>query len=137
MARGRHNLAWWGALASVAVLIAWCLAWELVLAPLHPGGSWLALKAAPLLFPLIGVIKRDLYTLQWSSMMILAYFTEGVVRGWSDKAMPWLGWGEAALVLVFFICALWYVHPYKRAAKKAAQELLDKVARGRNGQGFK
>jgi uncharacterized membrane protein len=137
MARGRHNLAWWGALLSVALLIAWCLAWELVLAPLHPGGSWLALKAVPLLFPLVGVIKRDLYTLQWSSMMILAYFTEGVVRGWSDAVRPWLGWGEAGLVLVFFLCALLYVHPYKRAAKKAAQELLDKVARGRNGHGLK
>ena len=34
--------------------------------------------------PLHGVIKRDIYTLQWSSMVILLYFTEGVVRGWSD-----------------------------------------------------
>ncbi|QGZ37602.1 putative membrane protein [Pseudoduganella flava] len=129
-----HKVAWWGALASVAALIVWCLLWELVLAPLHPGGSWLALKAAPLLFPLVGVLKRDLYTLQWSSMMILAYFTEGVVRGWSDRTMPWLGWGEAALVAVFFACALMYVHPYKKAAKLAARQLLDKVARSRNGQ---
>lgn len=130
----RQQVFWWGALVSVAALVVWCLLWELVLAPLKPGGSWLALKAVPLLFPLIGVIKRDLYTLQWSSMMILAYFTEGVVRGWSDKAMPWLGWGEAALVVVFFLCAVLYVAPYKRAAKKAARELLDKVARSRNGQ---
>ena len=129
----RQTVLWWGALVSVAALIAWCLLWETVLAPLKPGGSWLALKAVPLLFPLIGVLKRDLYTLQWSSMMILAYLAEGVVRGYSDQAMPWLGWGEAVLVLVFFCCALLYVHPYKRAAKKAARELLDKVARSRNG----
>lgn len=132
MVTARQNVFWWGALASVAVLIAWCLLWELLLAPLKPGGSWLALKAVPLLFPLIGVIKRDLYTLQWTAMMILAYFTEGVVRGWSDKAMPWLGWGEAAIVVVYFLCALLYVAPYKRAAKRAARELLDKVARSRN-----
>jgi uncharacterized membrane protein len=129
----RQKVLWWGALASVAVLIVWCLLWETVLAPLKPGGSWLALKAVPLLFPLIGVLKRDLYTLQWSSMMILAYLAEGVVRGYSDTAMPWLGWGEAVLVFVFFCCALLYVHPYKRAARKAARELLDKVARSRNG----
>jgi uncharacterized membrane protein len=129
----RQTVLWWGALASVAALIALCLLWETVLAPLKPGGSWLALKAVPLLFPLIGVLKRDLYTLQWSSMMILAYLAEGVVRGYSDQAMPWLGWAEAALVFVFFCCALLYVHPYKRAAKKAARELLDKVARSRNG----
>ncbi|WP_338761650.1 DUF2069 domain-containing protein [Massilia sp. METH4] len=129
----RQKVLWWGALASVAALIAWCLLWETWLAPLKPGGSWLVLKAVPLLFPLVGVLKRDLYTLQWSSMMILAYLAEGVVRGYSDQTMPWLGWGEAALVLVFFCCALLYVHPYKRAARKAAQELLDKVARSRNG----
>lgn len=129
----RQKVLWWGALLSVTVLIAWCLLWETVLAPLKPGGSWLALKALPLLFPLIGVIKRDLYTLQWSSMMVLAYLAEGVVRGYSDRTMPWLGWGEAVLVFVFFCCALLYVHPYKRAAKKAARELLDKVARSRNG----
>ena len=129
----RQKVLWWGALTSVAALIAWCLLWETVLAPLKPGGSWLALKAVPLLFPLVGVLKRDLYTLQWSSMMVLAYLAEGVVRGYSDRTMAWLGWGEAALVLVFFCCALLYVHPYKRAAKKAAQELLDKVARSRNG----
>jgi hypothetical protein len=33
------------AVGSLLALIALCLAWELVLAPLRPGGSWLALKA--------------------------------------------------------------------------------------------
>jgi uncharacterized membrane protein len=60
-------------------------------------------------------------------MMILLYFTEGVVRGWSDKAMPWLGRGEAGIVVVYFLCAILYVAPYKRAAKKAAKDLLDKI----------
>ncbi len=45
---------------------------------------WLVLKAMPLLMPLRGVLKRDIYTLQWSSMLILMYFTEGAVRAWSD-----------------------------------------------------
>jgi uncharacterized membrane protein len=100
-----------------------------VLAPLKPGGSWLVLKAAPLLLPLYGVWKRDIYTLQWTSMMILLYFAEGVVRGWSDTGnlSAWLGWGEAAVVCVYFFCAVLYLRPYKRAAKKLARELLDKV----------
>jgi uncharacterized membrane protein len=79
------------------------------------------------LIPLAGIVKRDLYTLQWTSMMILLYFTEGVVRGWSDKTMPWLGWGEAAIVVVYFVCAILYVQPYKKAARKAAKELLEKI----------
>lgn len=118
-----------GAVASMGLLIVWCIAWETLLAPLKPGGSWLVLKAAPLLFPLAGVLKRDIYTLQWTSMMVLLYFTEGVVRGWSDMGATsaWLGWGEAAIVVVYFICAVMYVRPYKQAARKIAKDLLDKV----------
>lgn len=118
-----------GAIGSLVTLIFWCLAWELALAPLKPGGSWLALKAAPLLLPLVGVWKRDVYTLQWTSMMILLYFTEGVVRGWSDRGQlsAWLGWGEAIIVVVYFVCAIMYVRPYKKAARQMAKELLAKV----------
>ncbi|MGE8376506.1 MAG: DUF2069 domain-containing protein, partial [Diaphorobacter nitroreducens] len=35
----------WLAVGSLAALIVLCLAWELWLAPLRPGGSWLAIKA--------------------------------------------------------------------------------------------
>ncbi len=118
-----------GAVASMGLLIVWCIAWETLLAPLKPGGSWLALKAAPLLFPLAGILKRDIYTLQWTSMMVLLYFAEGVVRGWSDlgATSAWLGWGEAAIVVVYFVCAVMYVRPYKQAARRIAKDLLDKV----------
>jgi uncharacterized membrane protein len=118
-----------GALGSLLILIVWLVAWEMLVAPLHPGGSMLALKALPLLIPLRGVLKRDVYTLQWSSMVILLYFTEGVVRGYSDvlPVSRLMAWGEAALVIVYFLCAILYLRPYKKAAKKMAKELLDKV----------
>jgi uncharacterized membrane protein len=124
-----HKYFHWGAIGSLGLLIVWCVLWETVLAPLKPGGSWLVLKAAPLLLPLYGVWKRDIYTLQWTSMMILLYFTEGVVRGWSDKdeLSSQLAWGEAAIVCVYFFCAVMYLRPYKKAAKKLSKELLDKV----------
>ena len=48
------------------------LAWELWLAPVRPGGSFLALKAVILLAPLMGILKERLYTYQWSSMLVLA-----------------------------------------------------------------
>jgi uncharacterized membrane protein len=120
-----------GAAASLAVLIAWLLAWEMLVAPLKPGGSLLALKVIPLLIPLRGVIKRDVYTLQWTSMLILLYFAEGIVRGYSDMdaTSRMMGWGEVALTLVYFACALLFLRPYKKAAKKMARELLDKVNR--------
>lgn len=124
-----QKACYFGAVSSLLALIILCTAWELVLAPLRPGGSWLALKAVPLLFPLIGVIKRDVYTMQWASMMILIYFTEGIVRAVSDKGLSaTLGWIEAGLVCVFFFCTIFYVKPYKQAAKKLAQEAIQKAA---------
>ena len=118
-----------GAIASLVWLIGWLVAWEMWVAPLHPGGSLLALKALPLLVPLRGVIKRDLYTLQWSSMVILVYFAEGAVRAWSDtnEVSRFMAMGEVVLVCIYFACALLYLHPYKKAAQKMAKELLDKV----------
>ena len=118
-----------GALASLLLLIVGLVMWEMVVAPLHPGGSLVALKAVPLLIPLAGVIKRDVYTLQWSSMVILLYFTEGAVRAWSDTVpvSRLMAGGEIVLVCVYFTCALLYLRPYKKAAKKLARELLEKV----------
>jgi len=92
---------------SLVALIFLCLAWELWLAPLRPGGSWLALKVLPLLAPLFGILRRRLYTYQWSSMLILAYFTEGVVRGYSDSGLPaLLARVEIALSLLFFFSVI-------------------------------
>lgn len=118
-----------GAIVSLVALIGWLVAWETVVAPLTPGGSWVALKALPLLIPLGGVIKRDIYTLQWSSMVILIYFTEGAVRAWSDAnpLSQMMAWGEIVLVCVYFSCALLFLRPYKKAAKRIAKELLEKV----------
>jgi uncharacterized membrane protein len=94
---------------SLLLLIGLCLAWELWLAPLRPGGSWLVLKVLPLLAPLRGVWFGRRYTYQWSSMLILAYFTEGVVRCWSERGTAQVLAGiEIALSLAFFASALAY-----------------------------
>ena len=62
--------------SSLIGLIFLCLAWELWLSPLRPGGSMLALKALPLLIPLFGILRGKRYTHQWASMLILLYFAE-------------------------------------------------------------
>ena len=71
---------------SLVLLIALCIVWELFLAPLRPGGSWLVLKVLPLLLPLPGLLRARRYTCQWASLLALAYFIEGVVRVVSDTA---------------------------------------------------
>lgn len=97
------------ATASLLALMALCLAWELWLAPLRPGGSLIALKALPLALPLAGIAAGRRYTYQWASMLILAYFAEGVVRAWSERgAAQALAAAEVALSLVFFAAAVAY-----------------------------
>lgn len=119
-----------GASISLIALIALCVAWELVLAPLRPGGSWMVLKVVPLLLPLRGVLKGDNYTLQWSSMLILLYFMEGLVRATSDHGLAaTLGWVEVALTVIYFFCTILYLRPLKQAAKKLARETIDKAAK--------
>ena len=71
---------------SLILLIALCISWELFLAPLRPGGSWMVLKAVPLLIPLPGLLRAKRYTCQWAALLSLLYFIEGVVRAWSDPA---------------------------------------------------
>ena len=105
------------AAASLAALICICLAWELWLAPLRPGGSLLALKALPLALPLSGILKGKRYTYQWSSMLILAYFAEGVTRAWSERGTSQLLAGiEVVLSLVFFAAAVGYARRTRAAA---------------------
>lgn len=97
------------AAGSLLALIALCLAWELWLAPLRPGGSLIALKALPLLLPLRGIAGGRRYTYQWSSMLILAYFAEGVTRAWSDAGLSrQLALAELALSVAFFVAAVSY-----------------------------
>ena len=97
------------AAAALVALIVLALAWELWLAPLRPGGSLVALKALPLLLPLRGILEGRRYTYQWSSLLILAYFAEGVTRAWSEAgASRGLALGEAGLSVLFFAAAVSY-----------------------------
>jgi FAD/FMN-containing dehydrogenase/uncharacterized membrane protein len=95
------------ALLSLLLLIVLCVAWEGSWAPLKPGGSWLALKALPLLFAVPGIFKRRLYTYRWLSLVIWLYFIEGVVRAYSDvgDSARLAGLETALSVLLFMACA--------------------------------
>ena len=114
---------------SLVGLIMLCVAWELVLAPLRPGGSWMVIKVIPLLAPLAGTLRRNIYTLQWASMLVLLYFIEGVVRAWSERGLSqWLSGLEILLSALFFFCAIFFLRPYKQEAKKLAREAIAKAS---------
>jgi len=98
-----------GASVSLVALILLCLAWETVLAPFKAGGSLLMLKTLPLLIPLFGILHGKRYTYKWASMFILFYFTEGVVRAWSDVGLSaQLALAEVLLTVVFFGCTIYF-----------------------------
>jgi uncharacterized membrane protein len=117
------DLTRWLATASLTGLIALGLAWEMWLAPIRPGGSLLALKVLPLVLPLAGVLKNRMYTYRWLSLFVWLYFTEGVVRAWSDAAPGnYLAMLEIALCLLLFVaCAL---HVRVRLKKQADPAVL-------------
>lgn len=104
--------------SSLIALIMVCLAWEGWLAPLRPDGSWLILKAVPLLLPLPGIIHGRRYTYQWSCMFMLLYFTEGIVRAWADGGpSAKLAAVEVLLSVIFFISAILYARFSARPAR--------------------
>jgi uncharacterized membrane protein len=84
-------------------LLFLCLAWELWLAPLRPGGSMLVLKALPLLFPLLGILRGKRYTHQWTSMLALGSTSP---KDWCARFRPGpsqaLAMAETALATLLF-----------------------------------
>ena len=115
------------AVGSLLGLIALGLAWELWLAPLRPGGTWLAIKVLPLCLPLAGLLKNRMYTYRWVSLLVWLYFTEGVVRAWGDKWPSNLLAGIQVLLCVtlFVACAL---HVRLRLKDAKARGPLQEVA---------
>ncbi|MEY4737773.1 MAG: hypothetical protein RL302_2092 [Pseudomonadota bacterium] len=120
------NLTRWVAASSLLGLIALGVAWELWLAPIRPGGSWLALKVLPLCFPLAGILKNRMYTYRWVSLVVWLYFTEGVVRAWSDRVPGnYLAMVEIALCLSLFVACTLHVRLRQRYAKAATPTTLE------------
>ena len=112
------------AVGSLFGLIVLGVLWELWLSPIREGGSLLALKVLPLCIPLAGLLKNRMYTYRWVSLLVWLYFTEGVVRGWSDP-MPSqaLAWLEILLCLTLFTaCALHVRLRFQHAQQASSAE---------------
>lgn len=82
------------ALALTIALIAFGLAWEIILDPLRPGGSWLALKVLPLLFAIKGLYRANIYTFKWMSLLVWLYVGEALVRivglSATERTLAWI-----------------------------------------------
>ena len=69
---------------SLIGLIFLNLFWEIFYNPLDRDGSWMVVKSLILLIPLPGILKKNRYTFQWSSMFIWLFIMEGIVRFYSE-----------------------------------------------------
>ncbi|MDO5103974.1 MAG: DUF2069 domain-containing protein [Lautropia sp.] len=96
--------------ALVVALIVLGVAWEMVLAPLRPQGSLLALKVLPLVFALPALRRGWVRAYQLWVMLILLYVCEGIVRGMSDTGLSaTLAWIETVLAVACYLCMMLYV----------------------------
>lgn len=107
--------AWIAACACLIALILLGLAWELVLAPIKPGGSWLVLKIVPLLIALFGVLRARRYTMQWTTLLIWLYAAEGATRAWTDTGRSaQLAALELALAIAYFAAVVLFLRASRR-----------------------
>lgn len=103
---------------SLILLILLSLSWELWIAPLREGGSWLALKALPLCLPLTGILKKRIYTYQYSSMLILIYFAEACMRlADTTVASQICAAVSVLLCIAFFLGCLAFIKQQKHTSK--------------------
>jgi uncharacterized membrane protein len=116
----RHaRIAWLAACACLIALIFLCVAWELFVAPVRPGGSWLVLKVIPLLAALRGVLGARRYTLQWSTLVIWLYAAEGAMRTYTDVGTgAVLAGTELALALGYFAAAVASLRAARSAGRR-------------------
>ena len=117
MLSAAQRAAWRIAAACWPALLLLTVLWEWLLAPLRPGGSWLVLKALPLLLPLRGVLRGDVKQMQWALLLVLPYIAEGSVRLVDAPAVGLMSVIEIALGAAFFAAAVVYLRPFKKAAR--------------------
>ena len=114
--------AYWATVASLLALIALCVAWELFIAPIRPGGSWLVLKVLPLLLVVPGIFKQRVRTYQATSLLVWLYFAEGATRASSDPALTsqLMAGLEVLLTISLFVGVSVFARTYKIPKTKAA-----------------
>lgn len=106
----RASFAARAALSGVIALALLCLLWETLLAPLRPGGSWLALKALPLALLLPAASRGARKALQGLALLLPLYLAEGIVRGFSESGRPAVvAWMAAAIAAATFLAIIAWV----------------------------
>ena len=94
------------AVAAAAALLLLELLWETVLAPLRPGGSWLALKALPLALVWPGLVRGSPRARLGMALLVLPLVAESVVRSVTETGRHAVVAGAAFALSTFTFAAL-------------------------------
>ena len=110
-----HRLA----VAAVAALIVVDLLWELWLAPLRPGGSWLALKVVPLALLWPALARGATRARQWLALILPLYLIESITRAMSESGRYAVVAAVATLLAFVAFGALLATFRLTRAARES------------------
>jgi uncharacterized membrane protein len=109
------NKLFYTASLSLIGLIILNLFWEIFYNPLNSMGSLMVIKSVILLIPLSGILKKNRYTYQWSSMFILLFFIEGVVRFYSESGVSQsMALYQIILSCIFFLSTMFFCKVTRR-----------------------
>ena len=109
------NKLFYTASLSLIGLIILNLFWEIFYNPLNNMGSLMVIKSVILLLPLSGILKKNRYTYQWSSMFILLFFIEGVVRFYSESGVSQsMALYQIILSCIFFLSTMFFCKVTRR-----------------------
>ncbi|MDH4019390.1 MAG: DUF2069 domain-containing protein [Xanthomonadales bacterium] len=95
-------------LAAYAATLAWQIIWHgLLPAPLGARNMWLAILACvPLLVPLAGLIRGKYRSMIWAGLLLMLYFTIGVMEAWSNPP-------QRSPALIQIILPIFYLFAFK------------------------
>lgn len=81
--------------------------------PFKERSLFMILLIVPLLVPLHGMLKNNLYTYKWASMLCCLYFVHGVMESWANPAARWLAIIELTLSLCWFIFSIAWIKAHR------------------------
>lgn len=93
-------------LAAYVATLLWQVIWHWLLPPpLGARNGWLALIAClPLFIPLSGLLRGHYRSMIWAGLLLMLYFTIGVMEAWSNPPQKLPALVQVALA-VFYLFA--------------------------------
>jgi len=83
---------------------------------------FMILLVVPLLVPLHGMLKNNLHTYKWASMLCCLYFVHGVMESWANPAARWLAISELTLSLSWFVFSIAWIKVHRAEITHSGKE---------------